>query len=99
MKKRTLDNRRDTLSKTSKDELHQQHISLPEMQQRHDCKRNRLRNAVAPVQNGDIFQAIDYQHSENRRRKCAAQILNVLWRGLVGTEDQERQKTGQHGRQ
>lgn len=44
----------------------------------------------------DIFQAIDHQQSEYRRRQYFSEILYVPGCGFPCREKQERQKSGQH---
>ena len=61
----------------------EKHLLLPQMKPGGHRDRDDLRNAVGAGKQGNILQAIDYQHPEHSQREGLSQVLYVFWNGFL----------------
>ena len=73
-----------------------QHLALPQMQKDNHCNRDQFGEAMAAGEDVYVLQAVYYQKAENRRRKRAAQVLNIFWRRFASRKGEKGKKPGEH---
>lgn len=66
------------------------------VQEDRDGDGNGFRETVAACSDGDILEAVDDEHGEDGAGQGAAEILDVIGRGLPGRKDQEGKVTREH---
>lgn len=54
----------------------QQHIMLPLMYAENEGRREKFRDSMGTLQDGNGFEAIDYQHGHGRKRQDRAEVIN-----------------------
>lgn len=75
----------------------QQHIMLPLMYAENECRREKLRDSMGTLQDGNGFEAIDYQHGHGCKRQNRAQVINNFRSLFPRRKEQKGERPGQDG--
>jgi hypothetical protein len=75
----------------------QQHIMLPLMYAENEGRREKFRDSMGTLQDGNGFEAIDYQHGHGRKRQDRAEVINNFRSLFPRRKEQKGERPGQDG--
>ena len=75
----------------------QQHIMLPLMYAENEGRREKFRDSMGTLQDGNGFEAIDYQHGHGCKRQDRAQVINNFRCLFPRRKEQKGERPGQDG--